>query len=750
MRIDDEWYLVDCCLGAGYVVDNVKFVKRYSDIYFAAKPCQFILKHFPLDDHWQCIAPTVRLPEFKELQFFSEEFLSRGLLPANYEASICNIVVDHCHLQLSFHVPIDQDEFIVDIQCPGFSFNYDFVTQYVRQNQVDGIRHVHILFPHKTTYKVRLMLFKPSPIENATVYSVKVNQGLMYEVALNSFLNSPPNSHFQVVSPIQDILQLNSKVTFVVKANPLLYKSVAIFVLDRRKAVLEKHHDDTFSGQVLLECTRKVRTPIVFVKLLPHEDPYKKKSWIMVAAYECVKQIVEKFNKEKIVLVSSPKFEDIVTVSLNASSAYSNASELEYQDSEPNEPVVNQSIMHNRGLELVSPTTYKLKSETGTPLFISLSSTYFEDAELSCEIMQYGRVLLRQQYVFGDEESQLLSFVLHLPVEGKYCACIYSKNELIVQYSVVVTRSREEQDTSSWFLVSSIDKPVIVLSPRLHELPAPYLGVCNLSFLTEMKRHESKLDTKEQLCIIFSLFKGEYIGFKSISDIQKVNTSQLREQIASIAASAGKPASVTLLSHLSSLIETDQSHIKISIQNPEHFKLATSLYALCKQIDSTMMHIEKCDAMYHVHVMFPTAGTYKLVIRSSFNSQTFDVATYWVKCTIGKLQQISPPNLFGFVRILTDNVQFHICSPVFRFLNNQDAHHFKVIVSDPAERVYVSCGLEHYPLLQNKNNSALWEDTLQVSKDVNYREAILIIVRKMDPNIIYSVSSWFIRPCNDS
>ena len=63
VKIGDQWQLVDCTWGAGFIQDK-KFVKTYRDYFFLTPPEQFVFTHFPADSKWQLLTPVVTREEF--------------------------------------------------------------------------------------------------------------------------------------------------------------------------------------------------------------------------------------------------------------------------------------------------------------------------------------------------------------------------------------------------------------------------------------------------------------------------------------------------------------------------------------------------------------------------------------------------------------------------------------------------------------------------------------------------------------
>ncbi|WP_281615083.1 transglutaminase domain-containing protein [Flammeovirga sp. SubArs3] len=52
IKIDHQWHLIDVTWASGGIDDNLKFYKKYTDIYFMMDPEQFVLNHYPSDQKW--------------------------------------------------------------------------------------------------------------------------------------------------------------------------------------------------------------------------------------------------------------------------------------------------------------------------------------------------------------------------------------------------------------------------------------------------------------------------------------------------------------------------------------------------------------------------------------------------------------------------------------------------------------------------------------------------------------------------
>ncbi|XP_016431307.1 uncharacterized protein LOC107758150 [Sinocyclocheilus rhinocerous] len=78
--LDEHWYLLDACWGAGYVdLDNRTFIKRYKEFYFLTDPENFISSHYPNEEEWQLLESPIGLEEFEKRVLKSSDFYRLNL-----------------------------------------------------------------------------------------------------------------------------------------------------------------------------------------------------------------------------------------------------------------------------------------------------------------------------------------------------------------------------------------------------------------------------------------------------------------------------------------------------------------------------------------------------------------------------------------------------------------------------------------------------------------------------------------------
>ncbi|KAM3834125.1 kyphoscoliosis peptidase isoform 2-T2 [Vipera latastei] len=91
--LDGRWHLVDSTWGCGSVDEGCsKFTFRYNEFYFLTHPALFINNHFPDNNNWQLLKPTVALKQFENNMLYKSDFYKMGLLVAHPETSIIQTV----------------------------------------------------------------------------------------------------------------------------------------------------------------------------------------------------------------------------------------------------------------------------------------------------------------------------------------------------------------------------------------------------------------------------------------------------------------------------------------------------------------------------------------------------------------------------------------------------------------------------------------------------------------------------------
>ncbi|XP_044307651.1 kyphoscoliosis peptidase-like [Varanus komodoensis] len=87
--LDGRWHLLDSTWGSGYVDNTCRnFTFRYNEFYFLTHPALFINAHFPEDNKWQLLKPTMTLQQYERNINYSSDFYTLGLLAVSAETAV--------------------------------------------------------------------------------------------------------------------------------------------------------------------------------------------------------------------------------------------------------------------------------------------------------------------------------------------------------------------------------------------------------------------------------------------------------------------------------------------------------------------------------------------------------------------------------------------------------------------------------------------------------------------------------------
>lgn len=79
VRVDGAWRLMDPTWGAGYLDQQMRFVRRFQEHYFLTAPEAFVFDHLPQDPRWQLLERPVSAEEYVDLVHLRPTFFLAGL-----------------------------------------------------------------------------------------------------------------------------------------------------------------------------------------------------------------------------------------------------------------------------------------------------------------------------------------------------------------------------------------------------------------------------------------------------------------------------------------------------------------------------------------------------------------------------------------------------------------------------------------------------------------------------------------------
>jgi len=147
VKIEDYYYLVDCCWGAGYI-NGQSFIQKFVPFYFLTSPKDFIYSHFPEDESWQLLENPVSKTEFEQLPFLKPGFFNAGL---GLTSNISAVIQTDSQLNLAFSAP---DDALLLANLLQNDRNLD--ENLVSVQKSSGMFKIHARFPGPGSYILRL------------------------------------------------------------------------------------------------------------------------------------------------------------------------------------------------------------------------------------------------------------------------------------------------------------------------------------------------------------------------------------------------------------------------------------------------------------------------------------------------------------------------------------------------------------------------------------------------------------------
>lgn len=82
VRINDQWRLLDCTWGAGYIGDDRRFHRAFNSHYFFTPPSEFVFDHLPEKKEWQLLDVPLSREDYERSVFVKPKFFALGLVLA--------------------------------------------------------------------------------------------------------------------------------------------------------------------------------------------------------------------------------------------------------------------------------------------------------------------------------------------------------------------------------------------------------------------------------------------------------------------------------------------------------------------------------------------------------------------------------------------------------------------------------------------------------------------------------------------
>jgi hypothetical protein len=213
VKIDGEWELVDCTWGAGFVDEQGRFVRRFTDHYFLTPPEKFVYDHFPDGPEWQLLPTPISETEYLNRVHLKSLFFERGLWLVSHRAAG---IQTESSLQVTIGAPPDTVLTAV-LRKDGrqLAKQYAFT-----QRERDGFV-VRAVFPSPGSYLLRVFARRRAAIgeeyETALNYAVRALSGAGAEAGFPEVYDSFLARECRLEGPLTREIPAGEKVEFSVQ-----------------------------------------------------------------------------------------------------------------------------------------------------------------------------------------------------------------------------------------------------------------------------------------------------------------------------------------------------------------------------------------------------------------------------------------------------------------------------------------------------------------------------------------------------
>ncbi len=260
VKLDGNWYLVDCTWGAGHVDQRGEYIREFDEHYFLTPPEEFIYDHFPSDENWQLLDDPIDLAEFENMPLLKSYFFKYGLKLASHRD--CLIESDGS-ARVSLLAP-SEIALIAEV-----IYDHTYLPDNLTLVQKNGDTcQINALFPSNGEYILRIYAAASGNSDN--MYDWVMDYKVMVANANRAYSEFPKcyqafyDMNAYLISPLEGTLATNHYYDFVIK---LPEADMVEIELDDATFPLEKdiYSPDTFRGRVFIPQDSRgklgIRTP---------------------------------------------------------------------------------------------------------------------------------------------------------------------------------------------------------------------------------------------------------------------------------------------------------------------------------------------------------------------------------------------------------------------------------------------------------------------------------------------------------
>ena len=203
VQIDGQWRLMDPTWGAGYLDEQMQFVRRFEPHYFLTSPDAFVVDHLPQDPSWQLLARPITSEQYAKLAFVQSAFWRLGLRLGD-QPDVHISAQDRLSVSLGVTQPVRMSARLVDAATrQAINGDYTLVQVSATEARVDAA------FPQSGDYILRLFAEvrdSEGPLEWVMDYRITAHRGEQ-DSAFPSAFDAFTARQVKLLEPVTGILK---------------------------------------------------------------------------------------------------------------------------------------------------------------------------------------------------------------------------------------------------------------------------------------------------------------------------------------------------------------------------------------------------------------------------------------------------------------------------------------------------------------------------------------------------------------
>jgi transglutaminase/protease-like cytokinesis protein 3 len=260
VKLDGNWYLVDCTWGAGHVDQRGEYIREFDEHYFLTPPEEFIYDHFPSDENWQLLDDPIDLSTYENMPLLKSYFFKYSLRLDSHKE--CLIKSDG-GVRVSILAPADAT-LIAEV-----IYNHTCLPNNLTLVQKNGDTcQINALFPQNGEYILRIYAAASDNSDN--MYDWVMDYKVLVANTNQAYSEFPKcyqsfyDMNAYLISPLEGILATNHYYDFTIK---LPGADTVEIEFDGTAIPLEKdiYNPGTFRGRVFVPQNSQgklgIRTP---------------------------------------------------------------------------------------------------------------------------------------------------------------------------------------------------------------------------------------------------------------------------------------------------------------------------------------------------------------------------------------------------------------------------------------------------------------------------------------------------------